>query len=497
MNPDQLRDASLLELFALEAQSQAEVLSAGLLSLERDPTAADQLEACMRAAHSLKGAARIVGLDGGVRVAHVMEDCLVAAQHGELRLRPVHIDALLHGTDLLLRLGCPPGGDPRWADQAGKAEIDALVLRMGALLAGEEVDADAWAAGHAAQHLAPGSEPLAEPQAASTMPVSAARPEGPAPDAVAGTKAAGPATQPSGLPDAQGAHAARQRRYARPVARAVGRGDGGDALAQAPRQRAAARPGGCRCARCRRLMRCQVALAASPADTLARPRWPKRSACSVRYITQQLSQRVTELSSTVPTPARGRLAHQIYDRAPAWPHAGPTADGLYRPLRAWCATREAARWARRSSPRTGRREQRQADRDILERAHRWRRLAHLLRNAADHGIERPEARAWPPASRPKEGRITPNARHKRRPAGDRDRRRRRRRGPRCPAPRHRPAQPGAGGHRGQAVAGGAARLPAAARAVSMRETVSEVSGRGVGLDAVQDMLRQVRAAASA
>jgi len=35
----------------------------------------------MRAAHSLKGAARIVDLADGVRVAHAMEDCFVAAQH--------------------------------------------------------------------------------------------------------------------------------------------------------------------------------------------------------------------------------------------------------------------------------------------------------------------------------------------------------------------------------------------------------------------------------
>jgi two-component system sensor histidine kinase and response regulator WspE len=47
----------------------------------------------MRAAHSLKGAARIVGVDAGVSVAHVMEDCLVSAQEGRLLLRPEHIDA--------------------------------------------------------------------------------------------------------------------------------------------------------------------------------------------------------------------------------------------------------------------------------------------------------------------------------------------------------------------------------------------------------------------
>jgi chemotaxis protein histidine kinase CheA len=60
-----MRDASLLELFSLEAEAQTQVLSAGLLALERNPTQADQLEACMRAAHSLKGAARIVGVDAG------------------------------------------------------------------------------------------------------------------------------------------------------------------------------------------------------------------------------------------------------------------------------------------------------------------------------------------------------------------------------------------------------------------------------------------------
>ena len=33
MNPEQLRDASLLDLFALEADAQADVLNAGLLAL--------------------------------------------------------------------------------------------------------------------------------------------------------------------------------------------------------------------------------------------------------------------------------------------------------------------------------------------------------------------------------------------------------------------------------------------------------------------------------
>ncbi|WP_085697296.1 MULTISPECIES: hybrid sensor histidine kinase/response regulator [unclassified Pseudomonas] len=127
MTPEQMRDASLLELFSLEAEAQTQVLSAGLLALERNPTQADQLESCMRAAHSLKGAARIVGIDSGVSVAHVMEDCLVSAQEGRLFLRPEHIDALLQGTDLLMRIATPANG-PQPAD------IEAYVALMGGLL---------------------------------------------------------------------------------------------------------------------------------------------------------------------------------------------------------------------------------------------------------------------------------------------------------------------------------------------------------------------------
>ena len=70
----------------------------------------------MRAAHSLKGAARIVGVDAGVSVAHVMEDCLVSAQEGRLYLQPEHIDALLQGTDLLMRIATPGGAELVAAD---------------------------------------------------------------------------------------------------------------------------------------------------------------------------------------------------------------------------------------------------------------------------------------------------------------------------------------------------------------------------------------------
>ena len=88
------------DLFRLEAENQVAVLTGGLLALERDPKDAAQLEALMRAAHSLKGAARIVGLDAAVRVAHGMEDCFVAAQEGKLTLGHAQTDRLVAGPSI-------------------------------------------------------------------------------------------------------------------------------------------------------------------------------------------------------------------------------------------------------------------------------------------------------------------------------------------------------------------------------------------------------------
>jgi two-component system, chemotaxis family, sensor histidine kinase and response regulator WspE len=102
---------SLLELFRLEAENQTAILTGGLLELERSPGTPQQLQALLRALHSLKGAARIVNLQTAVRVAHAMEDCFVAAQHGTVPLGQTEIDLLLRGVDLLLQVSNVADGD--------------------------------------------------------------------------------------------------------------------------------------------------------------------------------------------------------------------------------------------------------------------------------------------------------------------------------------------------------------------------------------------------
>jgi two-component system sensor histidine kinase and response regulator WspE len=103
-----IKDLSMLDLFRLEADNQTSVLAAELLELEQNPSSEQKLETLMRAAHSMKGAARIVGMETVVRLAHKMEDCFVAAQRGGLELQSNHIDVLLNAVDIILKIAHLP-----------------------------------------------------------------------------------------------------------------------------------------------------------------------------------------------------------------------------------------------------------------------------------------------------------------------------------------------------------------------------------------------------
>lgn len=107
MSQDQHGDLSafsMLDLFRMEADSQTQILTDGLLAMERHAGDAAAVESMMRAAHSIKGAAAIVGLQVVVQLAHGMEDSFVAAQHGRLKLTPERVDVLLSGVDLIVQL---------------------------------------------------------------------------------------------------------------------------------------------------------------------------------------------------------------------------------------------------------------------------------------------------------------------------------------------------------------------------------------------------------
>ncbi|MBJ7297331.1 MAG: response regulator [Dolichospermum sp.] len=99
--PRMSNDSSIMDLFRLEAKAQVAILNHELLAIENNPQSSQILETMMRAAHSIKGAARIVNLDGVVELTHVMEDCFVATQAKTITLTPDNVDVLLQGVDLL------------------------------------------------------------------------------------------------------------------------------------------------------------------------------------------------------------------------------------------------------------------------------------------------------------------------------------------------------------------------------------------------------------
>jgi len=445
-----MRDASLLDLFRLEAEAQKQVLDTGLLILERDPTNAGQLEACMRAAHSLKGAARIVGLDHGVQVAHAMEDLLVAAQEGLLRLLPDHIDALLQGSDLLLRIG------QAQQDAGLDARVETVTTRLQVLL-GNAVPA---------LRVQPGDSPLfaaeATPASPHETPIAPSpQPAEPVADERISRVLRVSAERFDHLIDLSGKSLVEFQRT-KPL---------NDSLHRLKRQQESAR---------RTLETLREQLLGTDLDATAQALFAESRNLLIEC--QQQLQAHQELFDDFVWYG-GQRTQQLYDLALA-SRMRPFADVLTGHTR---MLRDLGRSLGKQVRLEIEGDNTQVDRDVLERLEAP--LTHLLRNAVDHGIEPPALRAR--KGKPEEGVVQLRARH----------------------------------HAGMLVLevsddGAGIDLERVAEAVikrrfataeqveqmteeellaflflpgfSMSQQVTEVSGRGVGLDVVQHEIRRMR-----
>lgn len=133
---DDLSDFSMLDLFRMEAENHAQVLETGLVELEKDQSA-ERIEPLMRAAHSIKGAARIVGLNVAVDLAHAMEDVLSALQKGGLLLSPDAVDILLCGNDIFTHAAKMEASlISNWLQEQLPA-IDKITADLGSILTGQ------------------------------------------------------------------------------------------------------------------------------------------------------------------------------------------------------------------------------------------------------------------------------------------------------------------------------------------------------------------------
>ncbi|AOJ98131.1 hybrid sensor histidine kinase/response regulator [Burkholderia vietnamiensis] len=543
---DDLSHLSLLELYREETRTQTQALSERLLVLEaREPDAA-ALDACMRAAHSLKGAARIVGVPPGVDIAGRMEECFVAAQAGAIALSAAHVDVLLAGVDLLLRVADPD------APPVSATEIDAFALALTSADAAqavpvapasapvsaptsaapqrgydgavnEPVDAGAATPPHAAQPYV--AQPYATPARATplhaeqpyAMPPYAAAPHSTQPHATPPYEAAPHATQPYATP----AHAMQphaEQPYATPPYAAAPHATPPPAT-DPPHAAQAAATAAMRRVRADTLNR----LLSLSGESLVESRWLKPFAESmlrvkraqrdaarsldllyerfaddldagalasmneVRHMLNDLQRALAERMDEFDRFERRstHIAEQLYDEALQC-RMRPFGD----------ATRAYPRIVRDLARSLGKQvrfsivgEGTQVDRDILDLLDAP--LGHLLRNAIDHGVEPPDVRRA--RGKPADARVTLEARHSAGsllvsviddgPGVDLD-------ALRAAVVRQRLTDDETAARLSDAELLEFLLLPG----FSMRDAVTDVSGRGVGLDAVQEMVRGVRGA---
>jgi two-component system sensor histidine kinase and response regulator WspE len=460
-------DQSLLELFREEAAVQTRVLSDGLLALEHRPADAAALEACMRAAHSLKGAARIIGLQDGVDIAHVMEECFVGAQRGELQLTPAHIDVLLRGVDLLMRVG-----DAKPDAPVTRTDIDGFVRRM---LSPESAPRET-AVGDGAS-IEPDVDVYAQLQAQLQAEALAQRQEAPASDT----------TDQPGAPTQQDTHASARTpdRMLRVRAANLDRvlSLSGEVLVESRWLK----PFATSMLRIKRTQRETSRALDALYDTLAEHLDDAALSAladvrtTLNSMQHTLGARLDELDHYDRSSAN--LAQLLYDEALQC-RMRPFGD----------ATHAYPRVVRDLARSLGKRVKfeivgtsTQVDRDILDMLDAP--LGHLLRNALDHGIETPDARVA--RGKPAEAHVTLEARHS---AGkllisvsddgagiDLD-------NVRASVIRRKLADEDTAARLSEPELLDFLLLPG----FSMRDQVTDVSGRGVGLDAVHEMVKAVR-----
>jgi two-component system chemotaxis sensor kinase CheA len=99
-----IEDEELRKLYEAEGQEHLQIMETGLLQLESRPDDARALDEVFRAAHSLKGASKMLDLSESERIAHRFEDILGACRRGKDTLNSEKVDQLYRAVDALRRL---------------------------------------------------------------------------------------------------------------------------------------------------------------------------------------------------------------------------------------------------------------------------------------------------------------------------------------------------------------------------------------------------------
>ena len=127
LSAGEIGDPRLLALFATEVEEKCAAMDRNLLQLEQQPERLELIAPLMRAAHSIKGAARAVQNETAVALAHALEDRLSAAQKYPPPIDEALVDLALRAVDRLRALGHDRSA-------ASLAAADELRLRLRAVV---------------------------------------------------------------------------------------------------------------------------------------------------------------------------------------------------------------------------------------------------------------------------------------------------------------------------------------------------------------------------
>jgi two-component system sensor histidine kinase and response regulator WspE len=403
-------DPLMLDLFRVELETNTRTLESGLVMAERDQTP-EKIEPLMRAAHSIKGAARIVGLNTAVTLAHAMEDVLSAAQHGKRSLTPDAVDRLLKGNDFFAALASLDISELPAALEKGTDEIQVMADQLRAFLAAAPENAPAV--------IPETTTGPAEPKPAAPITQTAPRVSL---DVAQNERPDKPALQPPADPSSQEGTCAEPRTAPPAVRsrRAQDKGEGGLVRVKAENMnRLMALAGEClvQAQSVKSVYQSLLTLKKDIAE-LEKPlqlslesqvknteglqdAGIQESLLRVAGIQQTVSQDIVRFERF--SRRMEHLAHRLYNEVIS-SRMVPFSDGLHgfsrmvRDLARETGKQVNFEIAGAATP---------VDRDILERLEAP--LSHLIRNAIDHGMETPSERQQ--AGKPAEGTIVLEARH--------------------------------------------------------------------------------------
>ena len=128
----------IMEDFLIEAFEMVEQLDQDLVELENNPEDLDLLNRIFRVAHTIKGSSSFLNFDVLTHLTHNMEDVLNKARRGELKITPDVMDVILESIDLMKALLSVIRDNG--TDANSGIDVSDCVKRLQAISKGEAID---------------------------------------------------------------------------------------------------------------------------------------------------------------------------------------------------------------------------------------------------------------------------------------------------------------------------------------------------------------------